>query len=109
MSISVQWELKPIIASTPERVAWVEAAGKEQSALVKLRHTEGKSFRITGATPSSPLLKVSGLGPASAPEHTLTVVFAASAKAGTYNETLVLATDDPDMPKLALRVAAVLR
>jgi hypothetical protein len=109
MSISVQWELKPIIASTPERVAWVESAGKEQSAQVKLRHTEGKSFRITGTAPSSPLIKVTGLSPANTPEHTLTVVFAASAKAGTYNETLVFLTDDPDMPKLALRVAAVLR
>lgn len=109
LSISVQWELKPVIATSPERVAWVESAGKEQSAQLRLRHTEGKSFRITGATPSSPLLKVAGLTAGSALEHAVTVTFAATAKPGTYNENVVFTTDDPDMPKIAVRVAAVLR
>ncbi|MFN8010622.1 MAG: DUF1573 domain-containing protein [Holophagaceae bacterium] len=109
LSVSVQWELKPVIASTPERIAWVDAAGKEQSATLKLRHADGKPFRITGTAPTSPLLKVTGLDSASAPEHAVTVTFAATAKAGTYTENVVFLTDDPDMPKVAVRVAAILR
>lgn len=109
LTISVQWELKALIAASPERIAWVEGAGKELSAALKLRHTEGKAFRITGTAPTSPLIKVTGLGAAPATEHALTVVLAGTAKAGTYNENVVFLTDDPDMPKIAVRVAAVLR
>jgi hypothetical protein len=109
LTVNVQWELKQVISSSPERVAWVEGAGKEQVATLRLRHAEGRAFRVTGATPSSPFLKVAGLTQANAPQHDVTVTLLASAKAGTYNEHVVFATDDPDMPKIAVRIAAILR
>lgn len=106
--ISVQWELKASVVSTPERVAWTEPAGKELRTAISLKQVEGKAFRVTDTKSSNPLIKIEGAGKPGAPKQDLQVVLAASAKPGTYNENVILFLDDPDQPELTLRVSAVL-
>jgi hypothetical protein len=109
ITINVQWELKASVVSTPERIAWVEPTGKELRSPISLKQMDGKAFRITTFKSSNPLIKIEGVGKAGAPQQELEVVLAASAKAGTYNETVILFLDDPNQPELSLRVSAVLR
>ncbi len=109
ITISVQWELKATVLSAPERVAWVEPAGKELRSTIKLKQQDGKDFRVTGAKCSTPLLKIAGLGKAGAPQQELQVILAASAKPGTYSENVIFFLDDPNQPELNLRISAVLR
>jgi hypothetical protein len=109
ISIDVQWALRPSVTATPARIAWVEAAGKEFRATLTLKQAEGKPFRVLSAKPTNPLLRVEGLGKAAAAQSELTVIFGAQAKAGTYNERVVLTLDDPDQTEMEIRVSAVLR
>ena len=109
ITISVQWELKASVISTPERVAWVEPAGKELRSPISLKQVDGKAFRITDTKSSSPLVKIVGAGKTGSPQHDVQVVLAASAKPGTYNENVILFLDDPNQPELTLRVSAILR
>lgn len=105
--LDVQWELKAAIAASPDKVVFKQPAGKELRATVVLTQAEGKAFTLTAAKPTSPLLRVEGLGKKAA-EQTLTIVLAANARPGSYNEKIQLATDDPDQPVVELRVAAIL-
>jgi hypothetical protein len=109
ISIFVQWDLKPMVTATPERVGWVEAAGKELNATVVLKHIDGKPFRVLSGKATHPALSVEGLGKASAAQHDLRIVLAPTAKPGTYNESIVLSLDDPNQSELTLRVTAILR
>lgn len=109
ITINVQWELKPFVISTPERVAWVEPAGKELRSSINLKQAEGKAFRVTEVKSSNPLITVEGAGKAGAPQQDLQVILSASAKPGTYNESVILILDDPNQPELTLRVSAILR
>jgi hypothetical protein len=109
ITISVQWELKASVISTPERVAWVEPAGKELRSPISLKQVDGKPFRITDIRSSNPLIKVEGARKTGSTQQELQVVLAASAKPGTYNENVILFLDDPDQPEFTLRVSAVLR
>lgn len=109
VNISVQWEIKSPLQVSPLKVAWVEVAGKELSAPVQIRHGEGKPFRVLTATASHPLLKVQGLGKAAAAQQDLVVQFGAGAKAGFYNERILITTDNPEQPELEVKVSAVLR
>lgn len=105
--VDIQWELKASVAATPEKVVFKDAAGKELRATLVFKQADGKAFTVTGAKPTSPLLRVEGLGRKAA-EQTLTVVLAGNAKAGTYNEKIEFTTDDPDQPTVQVRVAAIL-
>ena len=109
INLNVQWELKAVVQASPERVAWVEPAGKELKASLDLKEAEGKPFRVTGYKSSNPLITLEGTGKAAAAQQQLKVVLAASAKPGTYNENVILFLDDPNQPELNLRVSAVLR
>lgn len=109
VNISIQWELKSPIQAQPLRVAWTEPAGKELRATVQLKHGDGKAFRVLGAKPTQPLLRVEGLAKAAQAQQELTVILGAGAKAGYYNERIVLTLDDPEQPELELKVSAVLR
>ena len=111
LAISVIWELRASIVAQPIRVAWVEAAGKEQRAKLVFRHVDKKPFRIKGAKSTLSLLRIEGLDKAGslAEEHELTVVLGAQAKAGMYNEKILVQTDSPDQPEVEVRVAASLR
>jgi len=106
---SIQWELKARIHASPERIAWVETAGKELRANLTLTQADGKPFRVLGAECTSPLLRVEGAGGAGAPKHELKVVLGANNRGGTLNEWITLKTDDADQPEVKLRVSAVLR
>ncbi len=106
--VDLQWELKQDIVSTPEKVVWSEASGKEWTAKVVVKHADGKAFTLTGARPTTPWIRVEGLGKKAA-QHELTFVLAATAKPGTYNEKVVLTTDDPDQPQVEIRVVASLK
>jgi hypothetical protein len=90
-------------------VAWVEPAGKALKTLVSLKQSEGSPFRVLEARSSNPLIKVEGVGKASAAQQELQVSLSASAKPGSYVETVTLLLDDPNQPELTLRVSAVLR
>jgi hypothetical protein len=107
LTVDVQWNIKAVIASTPDRIVLREASGKELRATVTLKHAEGKVFTVTGAKPTSNLLKVMGLGKKAAAQE-LTIVLAASAKAGTYNERIEFTTDDPEQPVVEVRIVALL-
>ncbi len=109
LSINAQWELKAFVVSTPERVAWVDSAGKELRSLITLKQIDGKPFRIIHAKSSTPLIRIDGFGRAGAPQQDLQVILSATAKPGTYNERVILALDDPDQSEMTIRVSAVLR
>lgn len=109
LPLDVSWSLKTAILTQPVRVAWMEDAGRELRAKVVLTHAAGRPFRVLSAKPSHASLWVDGLGRAASPRQELQVVLAASARAGRYTESILLATDDPDQPQVELRVSAVLR
>lgn len=109
ININVQWELKPSVVPSPERVAWAESAGKALRGPVSLKQAEGKPFRITEYKSSNPLITLEGLDKASTAEHSFRVVLSSAAKAGTYNENVILFLDDPNQPEVTLRVSAILR
>ena len=77
-----QWDLKARIQATPERVAWVESAGKELRANLVLSHADGKPFRVLNAQCTSPLLKVEGMGGASAAKQELRVILGSKNRGG---------------------------
>ena len=108
INLNVQWEMRATVLATPVRVAWAETAGKELRATVSLKQADNKPFRILSSKTTNPVLKVEGLGKAAAPRHELQVVLSSSAKAGMYNEKILLTLDDPDQPELELRVTAAL-
>jgi hypothetical protein len=107
--VNVQWSVRPSITANPARIAWVETAGKELRASLVLKQADGKPFRVLAARPTNPLLRVEGVGRAAAVQQELTVFLGAAAKAGSYNERVILTVDDPDQPEVELRVSAVLR
>ncbi|HWQ07560.1 MAG TPA: DUF1573 domain-containing protein [Holophaga sp.] len=109
LPIGIQWELKASVTAVPDRVGWVEAAGKELRSTVSLRQTDGKPFRILSAKSSSGLVKVEGAGKPEAPQQELQIVLLATARPGTYAESVTLALSDPNQPELTLRVSAILR
>lgn len=106
---SVQWDLKAKIHASPERIAWVDNAGRELRSNLILTHADGKAFRVTNAHSTSSLLRVEGLGGAAAAKHELKVVLGARGRSGILNEWITFQTDEPDQPELKLRVSAVLR
>lgn len=107
LTIDVQWEIRAAITLTPDRLVFKDAPGKEMKATVTLKHHDGKPFTLTSAKPTSTFLKVLGLGKKAASQE-LTIVLAATAKAGSYNERIEFTTDDPDQPVVELRVVAFL-
>jgi hypothetical protein len=109
ITINVQWELKPSVVATPERVAWVDSPGKELRSPLSLKQAEGKAFRVKEYRSSNPLITVEGIGKPSAVQQDLQVILSAAAKPGTYNENVILFLDDPNEPELNLRVSAILR
>lgn len=109
IEVGVQWSLRNLVIATPDRVAWVEAAGKAYRQAITLKHVDGKSFKVLSARTTNPALRVEGLGKAAATQQELAIVLGADAKPGTYNEQVVLTLDDPDQPELILRASAVLR
>lgn len=107
LTVDVQWNIKALITPTPDRIVLRDASGKELRATVSLKHADGKVFTVTGARPTSNLLKVTGLGKKAA-AHELGIVLAASAKAGTYNEKIEFTTDDPEQPVVEMRIVILL-
>jgi len=108
LQLSVQWEMRSSVMAEPSRVAWVEAAGQERRSTVVLKQTENRAFRVLTAKTTNPVLRVEGVGHSGAPRQELVVVLDARAKAGMYNEKILLTLDDPDQPELELRVTASL-
>ncbi len=106
--LSVQWEFKPSVTASPERVTWIESAGTVLKKTVTLTQMSGKPFRVLAAKPTRDDITVQGIGKAPASTHILQVQLKAS-KEGTFNESIVLQLDDPDQPELKIRVSAVLR
>ena len=107
--VNVQWALRPSITATPARIAWVEKAGKELRATIALKHADGKPFRVLSAKSTHPSLRVDGYGKAASVQQELVVTLGAQARAGNYNERVVLHLDDPEQPEMEIRVSAVLR
>lgn len=104
----IQWDLKARILAKPERIAWVDKAGKELRTNLILSHADGKAFRVTNVQCTSSHLRVEGTGGAAAAKHELQVLLDAKSR-GIVNEWITLQTDEPDQPELKLRVSAVLR
>lgn len=109
LPIQIQWQLRSSVVATPAHVAWVEPSGRELRKVVLLKQVDGKPFRVLSAKATHPLITVSGLGQAAAPEHRITVVLDKAAKPGRYSERLTLTVDDPEQTELELRVSAALR
>lgn len=106
--LDIQWEVKPAVTASPDRLAWVESAGKPLSAKLVVVSADGKPFRVMGAKPSRGEIQVMGLQAQAAPRQELTVHFQVT-RSGMYQETLVLQLDHPEQPELRVRVSAVLR
>jgi hypothetical protein len=109
VKLDVQWELRPPVSASPERVAWAEPAGHELTATVSLMDNEHKLFRILAATTSNPLLRVAVLSARPASIQAIRLTLSALAKPGTYQEKAYLTLDTPGHPVMEVRVAAVLR
>ncbi|MDP2877486.1 MAG: hypothetical protein Q8O00_14965, partial [Holophaga sp.] len=109
LPINVQWTLRSSVVATPARIAWVELAGKEYRSILSLKHADGKAFKVLSIKPTSAWFRVEGIGRPAATQQNLTVLLDAKAKAGTYNERMILTLDDPDQPEMEIRVSAVLR
>lgn len=109
VNLTVQWEVRASLVADPVRVAWVDAPGKELRAKVVLKQVDGKPFRILSSRSTSPVIRVEVLTKAASATQEIQVVMTAKAKAGMYNEKVLLATDNPDQPEFELRVAASLR
>lgn len=107
--LNVQWELKALVTAKPDRVAWVETAGKELRGRLTLAHADGKPFTLTGVAASNPLIRVEGIGAKAAASHDLQVLLSSAARPGSLHETLKFTTDLPDQPEVEVRVAAILR
>jgi hypothetical protein len=109
VTLNVQWMVKSPLSAEPGKVIWLEPAGKELRAKVTLHETGGRPIRILAFKATNPLLRVEGLHQAASAHPVLEVILGAAAKAGLYNESIYLTTDDPDQPEFALRVSANLR
>ena len=106
--LQVQWEARPPVTITPARVAWAEPAGQPLTADLVLKHRRGRSFSILSAMTSNPLLEVAWPRKAAALQK-LHLVFAGSAKAGTYQEHVTVVLDSPGHPALVIPVDVALR
>jgi len=109
IEVAIQWSLKNSVVATPDRVAWVEAAGKAYRQNINLKQVDGRAFRVISARSSNPAIKVEGLGKGAASQHEIALILGADAKAGTYNEQVVLTLDDADQSEITIRASAVLR
>jgi hypothetical protein len=109
ITLTVQWEVRAAVVAEPVRATFVDNAGKEHRQTIVLKQVDGKPFRILSAKATNPLLWVDGLGRAAASQQSIQVVMTSKAKAGNYNEKILLTTDLPDQPEMELRVAAALR
>ena len=108
LPLNIQWDLKPSILASPAELVFQGPAGKEQRQKLTLKQADGKPFRIINTRPTLEGMRVDGLNQ-KAGSLDLTVILPADIKAGRYNETLVLGTDDPDQPELTIRVVALLK
>ncbi len=106
--LTAQWELKPAILASPDKVVWQEPAGKELRAKLVLKSANGKSFVLKFNGCTNPNVRVEGLGNRPAPLQEFSVVLSKDAKPGTTNDLLTLSTDDPDQPQILVRIAAIL-
>ena len=108
--VNVQWQVLPSIAVEPGAAAWTDAkAGEPHTMEMTLRQAEGKPFRITGVTSSSPMVSVEGMGQAAAATQKVVIVFSAKARPGRYSEKATISTDDPQRPSIEIPVYAVLK
>jgi hypothetical protein len=107
LPLTIQWEIKPSLVASPVELVFQDVAGKELRQKLNLKQAEGRPFRVLGAKSSLAGLQVEGLNQKT-PAQDLVVVLPATLKAGRYNETLSLRTDDIDQPELIVRVIALL-
>lgn len=106
--ITSQWELKPAITVSPDKVVWQDQAGKELRAKLVLKSTTGKPFVLKFESCTNTNVRVEGLSNRPAEHQEFTVVLGKGAKPGTTNDWLTLSTNDPDQPQLLVRIAAIL-
>jgi len=109
LQFNIQWDVQPIIIAEPERVTWVVHVGKEYRTTITLKHSEGKPFRVIKAKSTSPLIRIAGFSKASATEQKIEIMLSSKAKAGGYQETLVLTLDDRKQQIVELPIVAVLQ
>jgi len=95
------WDTPAPVSAEPSRVTLV---GEGRAAVV-VSSAAGAAFRILRADPSSPIVKVEGIGRDSAMSHTLEIAVSKSAKAGGYNETVTLHIDHPEQREVEIAVA----
>ena len=101
------WDTPAPVSAEPSRVTLIGGANSEARAVVVVSSADGAAFRILRAVPSSPIVKVEGLGGDSATSHTLEIAVSKIAKAGGYNETVKLHLDHPEQREVEIAVAIV--
>lgn len=106
--LTSQWELKPAITVSPDKVVWQEQAGKELRTKLVLKSATGKPFLLKFGSCTNANVRVEGLSTRPAEQQEFTVVLGKGAKPGTTNDWLTLSTSDPDQPQLLVRIAAIL-
>jgi hypothetical protein len=104
--------MRPVIESRPARVVLVLERGNKggRAALTRLQHNRGASFTVTGLRPSDPsLFRADLLGePGSLSIHSVTVRLVDGVEPGAFTgrkvESLVISTDNEQVPELRLPV-----
>ena len=108
--VNVQWQVTPSITVEPGAAAWTDAkAGEVHTMEITLRSAEGKPFKVTNASATSPMVTVEGVGAAAATTQKVQIVFSAKARPGRYSEKVTILTDDPQRPSIEIPVYAVLK
>ncbi len=109
LTITVQWEVKATVIASPDKVMWTETSGNELKTQVSLKQIDGKPFKVLSAKCTNPVLRVEGMKKPKATQQDLQVIMSSSAKAGRYNENVVLTLDDPNQSEITIRVVADLK
>jgi hypothetical protein len=107
--ITIEWNTQSVITTSLKRIIWNGNAGNELRTAVILNHSYGKSFSILGVKSTSPYIEAVNLSKNSAAEHKFDVIMTSKAKAGMYQEKLILRLDDPEQRELEIGIAAILR
>jgi hypothetical protein len=106
----VKWNAQSsVITTSQNRIVWTGAAGEELRTTVCLKHSKRKSFKILKAKATSSFIKAVDINKNSITEHTFDVVMTTKAKAGMYQEKLIMLLDDPEQKELEITIVAVLR
>jgi hypothetical protein len=110
LEFRIHWEAQnSTIFTSHNRILWTGRAGEELKTTVLLKQSEGKTFKLLRVKASHKAIIVAELTKGSLAEHKIEVVLSPKAKAGMYQEILVLTLGDSEQSVLEIPIVAVLK